>query len=118
MSVEDFAAISAILLPNLASLRAGNCPVTRSAFPRRGLVEQHGLTVDLADRLVAEGAGHFLVRPLEGERGARFVVKQRGLPFRRVVAGNAIRQLPRRRELPPANFLMAGFTLAGRRTGI
>jgi len=88
--------------------------VTRSAFPRRGLVEQHGLTVDLADRLVAEGAGHFLVRPLEGERGARFVVKQRGLPFRRVVAGSAIRQLAGRRELPAVNFLMTVFAAAGR----
>ena len=88
--------------------------MTRSAFPRRGLVEQHGLTVDFADRLVAEGAGHFLVRPLEGERGARFVVKQRGLPFRRVVAGSAIRHLPLRRELPAVNFLMAVFAVAGR----
>jgi len=86
--------------------------VTRSAFPRRGLVEQHGLAVDLTDRLVTEGAGHFLVRPLERERGTRFVVKQRGLPFRRVVARGAIRQLAGRRELPAVNFLMAVFAAA------
>ncbi len=88
--------------------------MTRSAFPRRGLVEQHGLTVDLPDRLVAERAGHFLVRPLEGERGPRFMVKQRGLPFHRVVARSAIRQLARRRELPAVNLLMAVFAATGR----
>lgn len=86
--------------------------MTRGAFSRRGLVEQHRLTVDLPDRFVAERAGHFLVRPLKGERRTRFVVKQRGLPFRRVVARSAIRQLARRGELPAVNFLMAVFAAA------
>ncbi len=92
--------------------------MTRGAFSRRGLVEKNGLTVDLPDRLVAERAGHFLMRPLEGECGTRFVVKQRGLPFRRVVARSAIRQLARRGELPAVNLFMAVFAAAGRRPEI
>ena len=60
--------------------------MTVGAYPRGGLVEEHGFAFYSAGKLVASFAADVLVRPLQWKCSALVVVKQRWLPPSAVMA--------------------------------
>ena len=87
--------------------------MTGSAVLGRRLVKEHGLSFHLAGLLMASGATHVTMHPLQRKRCAGVVVKKRWLPLGTVVTPGTGRGLARFCELGAVNIGVA--TFAGRR---
>jgi hypothetical protein len=86
-------------------------PVASFAFGWRGLVEKDGLAVQCACEFVTAFTRYILVRTLEREFCARFVVEIRRFPPPRIVATGTIVNFLARSELAAMRILMASGAL-------